>query len=100
MEIEFTGLPSPQVQRNDSGLPNQGQAPAATPAPTSPTGDSVTLTREASAIQGVARQLDSMPVVDQDAVDSIREALSNGTYQIDPMRIAEKMTQFERGFYG
>ena len=58
--------------------------------------DRLSLTDIAAQIQSLVRALDRAPVVDLARVSSVRESLANGTYQIDPFRIADKLIAFER----
>jgi negative regulator of flagellin synthesis FlgM len=43
------------------------------------------------------QSLSAQPAVDQNRVDSISKALANGTYRIDPERIASGLLSSERG---
>ncbi len=95
------------IQNN--GLPNFPQATGATAnasasttaatggnAPASPqSDDQLKLTDSARALQEAAR-LDTSSAIDSKRVEQIREALANGTYQVDPGRIADRMLSFER----
>jgi negative regulator of flagellin synthesis FlgM len=70
---------------------------SATSASTSQTGDHVTLTDSARSMQKIEEAVARTPVVNAAKVDSIKQAVQNGTYQIDSGRVAGKMLQFERG---
>ena len=70
---------------------------SATAASTSQTGDHVTLTDSARSMQKIEEAVAKTPVVNAAKVDSIKQAVQNGTYQIDSGRVAGKMLQFERG---
>ena len=48
----------------------------------------VEITPTAQLLANVAQQLAATPDVDQSRVDSIRQALSNGSYQVDSSRVA------------
>jgi len=48
----------------------------------------VEITPTAQLLANVAQQLATSPDIDQSRVDSIRQALSNGSYQIDSSRVA------------
>jgi negative regulator of flagellin synthesis FlgM len=58
--------------------------------------DTVTLTHTASALQDIQTSLDNLPVVDSSRVAAIQKAISNGSFEIDSNRIAEKMLAFEQ----
>jgi negative regulator of flagellin synthesis FlgM len=64
---------------------------------TSQTGDHVTLTSAAQSLQKVSEAIAQAPVVNASKVATIKQAVSGGTYQIDPSRVADKMLQFENG---
>jgi negative regulator of flagellin synthesis FlgM len=70
---------------------------SATAASTSQTGDHVTLTDSARSMQKIEEAVARTPVVNAAKVDSIKQAVQNGTYQVDSGRVAGKMLQFERG---
>ena len=57
--------------------------------------DSVNLTGTASQLRSLEQQLASLPVVDVQRVDSVKREISNGSFEIDPPRIADKMIQME-----
>jgi negative regulator of flagellin synthesis FlgM len=63
----------------------------------SQTGDHVTLTTSARSLQKLSEAIADSPVVNADKVASVKQALSNGTYQVNSGRVADKMLQFEKG---
>ena len=73
------------------------QSDAAPAASASQTGDHVTLTTSARSLQKLSDAVAQAPVVNSAKVSSIKQALANGTYQIDSPRVADKMIQFENG---
>jgi negative regulator of flagellin synthesis FlgM len=61
--------------------------------------DSVRLTGEAEGLQALERQLGAAPAaIDMTRVNSVRAAIDDGSYRIDPQAIATRMLDFERGF--
>ena len=70
---------------------------SATAASTAQTGDTVTLTDSARSLQKIEEAVAKAPVVDSAKVDTIKQAVQNGTYQVNAGRVAGKMLQFERG---
>jgi negative regulator of flagellin synthesis FlgM len=74
---------------------SQGDGSAA--AATSQTGDHVTLTDSARALQKIEEAVAKTPVVNSAKVAAVKQAVSSGTYQIDAGRVADKLLQFERG---
>ena len=57
--------------------------------------DTVSLTGTASQLRSLEQQLSSLPVVDIQRVDAVKREISNGTFEIDPPTIADKMIQIE-----
>ena len=60
-----------------------------------PSGDTVQLTDSAARLQGVVQGLAAEPVVDTNRVAAVRQAISEGSYQVDSQRVAEKLIDFE-----
>ncbi len=58
-------------------------------------GDSVNLTDTASMLKKMEASLSSVPVVDVKRVESIKQSIMNGSFNIDPGRIADKMLNME-----
>ena len=56
----------------------------------------VQITPAAQLLANVEQQLANTPQVDQGRVDSIRQALSNGTYQVDSGRVADGLLAAQR----
>jgi negative regulator of flagellin synthesis FlgM len=71
----------------------EGSASAAT----AQTGDHVTLTDSARALQKIEEAVAKTPVVDANKVAAAKQAISSGTYKIDAGRIAGKLLNYERG---
>ena len=71
------------TQQQASQVQNALQS-GATPEP-----GAVDITPAAQLLAQVAQQITNTPDVDQGRVDSIRQALSNGTYRIDASRVAD-----------
>ncbi|MFN2382017.1 MAG: flagellar biosynthesis anti-sigma factor FlgM [Guyparkeria sp.] len=57
--------------------------------------DAVTLSSGASQLQGMSQTLAESAPFDQGKVDRIKDLISQGEYQIDSGRIAEKLREFE-----
>jgi len=75
------------------------KTPADAAAASSPaqTGDHVTLTTSARSLQKLSDVIAQTPVVNTSKVSSIKQALANGTYQVDSASVADKLIQFESG---
>lgn len=61
----------------------------------SPLRDRVSLTGLGAQMQAITRSLERVPVVDLARVSSVREAVVGGNYEINAMRIADKLIRFE-----
>ena len=58
-------------------------------------GDRVTLTDTASRLQNIEQQLNSASSIDSSRVAEVQSAISNGDYDVNADRIADKMLAFE-----
>lgn len=58
-------------------------------------GDRVTLTNTASRLKDIEEQLNNTSSVDNARVAEVQSAISNGEYNVDADRIADKMLAFE-----
>lgn len=99
--ISNNGLPpfTPPTGNAGSGTPAAAGAIAGTPSASGKADDQVQLTDSALALQQAARASDGA-VVDQKKVEQIRQALADGSYQINPARIAERMLSLEQQLGG
>lgn len=57
--------------------------------------DRVSITETAINLGNLERTMAQIPVVDAGRVESVREALAEGTYTVDPERTADRFIQFE-----
>lgn len=58
--------------------------------------DSVNLTDSAMRIKSLEAQIARLPIVDTQKVEQVKNSLSNGTFEFNSERIAEKLISFER----
>lgn len=55
------------------------------------TGDRTTLTSTQQSLNALVSTAMSSPEIRQDRVDSLKQAIANGTYELDPGKIASSM---------
>ncbi len=102
MEIENNRVATLVTSGNSQGTPveNQGGEKSATKSAdagaASAGADRVSLTGEARQLQALETRIASEPVVDTQRVNAVRSAVENGTFTINPERIAEKMMSLEQ----
>ncbi len=65
---------------------------------TATAGDKVTLTDTAAKLKALELGLANQPAVDDNKVKDVQTSLQNGSYKMDPERIADKMINFESAF--
>lgn len=100
MPIEINGQNSPStVYINEGGkkpADRDGSGVSLNDANQRGTGDdSVNLTDTASMLKKMEATLSTLPIVDQQRVDSIKQSILNGSFNVNPDRIAEKMLNLE-----
>lgn len=109
MVIDFNRLnngPTPtstgrtgSTQAGKSETVTSGQAPATQStdeqAPAAKSGESVQLSSEAQVLQKAGEKLRDVPVVDKERVEKLKQAIADGSYQVDAKRVASKLLNFE-----
>ena len=55
--------------------------------------DTVSLSSKAKVVQDAKQAFDSVPDIDEDAVAQFKEAIENGTYQVDGKKVAFKIIE-------
>lgn len=98
--VSEIGGSSPSVVTGLDNRPNPARvgsdAPAAAGATAGvPGGDVVTLTDLASRLQDLTKSIENVPVVDAQRVDGYRRSVSEGSYQVQPEVVADKLISFE-----
>jgi len=59
-------------------------------------GDRVTLSETATRLSDLTRTVSEQPVVDSNRVEQIRMAIQDGSYQVNPQRIADRLSAMEK----
>jgi len=100
MPIEITGQNSSPVQNDRNSRPENSvgrseptvdQQSNGRPS----TADTVSLTETSAQLRSLESSLAELPVVDTQRVESIRQAIADGSYQIDAQTVADKLIDFE-----
>ncbi len=63
---------------------------------TAPKQDSVSLSQQSKAIGQMQQSMASQPSFDSAKVAAIKEAIANGSYTVDPEKLADNMIKFEK----
>lgn len=82
------------AERTTASQPTN-EADKALNAATTPGGEPVKLSDEAQQLQQVSEKMRSMPEVDQERVAKLKQAIADGSYQVDSKRLASKLLAFE-----
>ncbi len=86
-------------QRANAAQPSsRGQATPSSAVDTAST-DAVTITRAATELLQLEDQLAALPEADLERVEAIRNAINDGSYQVDPEQIVNNLLQAEQDLY-
>jgi negative regulator of flagellin synthesis FlgM len=78
-----------QVERSVEQTPVQQESGK------SSTSDTVSLSDNAVQLGKLQNSVVSMPVSDTQRIEQVKQAIRDGSYEIDPARVADKLMQFE-----
>jgi flagellar biosynthesis anti-sigma factor FlgM len=90
------GKASQQSQSGEqqAGQPNTEQSQQTRQA------DTVTVTQAAAQLQQVEHHIKSAPVTDPQRIEQVQSALNKGSYDPNPIQVADKMLNFESALNG
>ncbi len=98
MSIDINGISSARVHSppDESQVKQQvEQQTANTETGKSSTADTVSISDNAAQLGKLGNTVDSTPVVDAQRVEQVKQAISDGTYEVDATKVADKLMQFE-----
>jgi negative regulator of flagellin synthesis FlgM len=58
-------------------------------------GESVQLSAQAQSLQDISNKVRDLPIVNSERVAQLKQAIADGSYQIDDHRVAGKLLNFE-----
>lgn len=61
----------------------------------SSTADTLSISDSAQQLGKLKEAVASLPVVDTQRVEQMKQAIKNGSYEVDPAKVADKLMQFE-----
>jgi len=100
MVIDFSRLNNPPAvsggtRSNTATSAAEKPAGGAEAKPASASGETVHLSQEAQQLKTITDKLGQQPVVDSARVAQLKQAIADGSYQVDAGRVAGKMLDFE-----
>ncbi len=98
MSIELSGISSTKVPvTNDEAQVERSveQTPTQQESGKSTTSDTVSMSESAVQLGKLQNSVLSMPVSDNQRIEQVKQAISDGSYEVDAARVADKLMQFE-----
>ena len=102
MSIDINGLKNNSIPGRVSAStdeakvkPQAQQTPAAAETGQSSMSDTISLSEGAKQLGKLDNTAASAPVIDTQRVEAVKKAIENGSYEIDPVKVADKLMQFE-----
>jgi len=90
MKVDLNGLTSSTLDALKSTQRTPGETAATSPE-NAVTEEAATVSIEGASVESLVTKALSASEIRQDKVESLRQAVQNGTYEIDPAQIAEAM---------
>ncbi|EGQ7867149.1 flagellar biosynthesis anti-sigma factor FlgM [Vibrio parahaemolyticus] len=82
--------------RNDSSAASSATESKKAPAQQ----DAVSLSQQSKAVSKLQKDMAASPAYDSAKVAAIKEAIANGSYRVDPEKLADNMIKFENELQG
>ena len=98
MSIEINNLASTKSHQatDDTKLNQSTEKPVAErESGKSSAGDTVSLSDNAVQLGKLNSSVTSPPVMDTQRIEALKQAISNGSYEVDPVKVADKLMEFE-----
>lgn len=97
MPIDINGLSSPRMHGvgDDKQVKQPAEEQVKPESTQSSSSDKVSLSENAVQLGKLDNSVIDAPVVDAQRVEQVKQAISNGTYQVDATKVADKLMQFE-----
>ena len=96
-----TGRPAqgaPETGKSQASATQSSGARGGAPAKSTGGGnDQVRLSNQAAQLQALEAEIANLPVVDTQRVQDVQQTIATGSFQIDPVQVADKMLNFEAG---
>ncbi|WP_076410873.1 flagellar biosynthesis anti-sigma factor FlgM [Shewanella sp. UCD-KL12] len=86
-----TQINKPSTNKSGGQTTSESASPLSTP----PKSDSVSLTSQAQQLQSTQAKMTDIPEINEQKVQEIKLAISEGRYKIDPEKLATNIAQFE-----
>ena len=105
MAIDLNGLSSvntgTRTKVGNNATSSRGESAGKTPvANAQPQPETVKLSSEAQTLSKLEESVAQLPDVDEAKVASIKQAIEEGSFAVDPERIAAKLTSLEGRLFG
>ena len=84
------------TRRTNTAQTAEGQTSQSAGGTSANTGDTVELTSSAVLLNRLEEIIANSPIVDQQRVDAIKQAISSGSYEINHQSIADQLIRLER----